>query len=317
MSNKNVFMFSGQGSQYYKMGKELYLNNSTFKYWMDTCSEIVEPLLKTSLTDIIYDEDKRGVPFDRLLYTNPALLSIQYSMFQVLKDVDVHPDFLMGYSLGEIAALIVSGAVALEDGLKLVVEMANVVEEKTSKATMLAIMADKMIMVEYPDFFSQCWLIGTNFSGNFVVCGLPKNITDLQQLLIQKGITTQILPVNEGFHTPLIDSFETDFKKQVGSIQFSEIEIPIISSRKATVVEELNSDYFWDVIRYPINFQRTVENILKEGDFTFIDLGPSGSLATSVKYILPPNSRSTQVQILNQYGRNLTMLERFTTSLSM
>ena len=101
MNKKSVFMFSGQGSQYYRMGKELYEHHKTFNYWMDACNEIVSPLIKTSLTDIIYDNDKKGEAFDRLLYTNPALVSIQYSMFQVLKNIGIHPDYLLGYSLGE------------------------------------------------------------------------------------------------------------------------------------------------------------------------------------------------------------------------
>jgi bacillaene synthase trans-acting acyltransferase len=317
MDKKNVFMFSGQGSQYYRMGKELYENHKIFKYWMDTCNEIVAPLIQTSLTEIIYDKDKKGEAFDRVLYTNPSLLSIQYSMFHVLKDMGIHPDFLMGYSLGEITASMVSEVMTLEDGLSLSVDMARLVEEKTPQATMLAIMAEKQIIADDPGFFTDCWLIATNFSGSFVMCGLPDDIKLLQNMLREKGITTQLLPVNYGFHTPLIDDLENQFKQRVKEINLSVAKIPIISSKESGVINELTYDYFWEIIRYPVNFERTVKNTIKNKDYVFIDLGPSGSLATSVKYILDSNSGSVPLQILNQYGKNLDALEKFATNFTV
>ena len=317
MNKKSVFMFSGQGSQYYRMGKELYEHHKTFNYWMDACNEIVSPLIKTSLTDIIYDNDKKGEAFDRLLYTNPALVSIQYSMFQVLKNIGIHPDYLLGYSLGELTTAIVSEVITLEDGLNLVVDMANLVEEKTPKTTMLAIMSGKEIIVENPDFFMDCWLIATNFSGSFVMCGLPNDISSLQYMLQEKGITTQLLPVNFGFHTPLIDALENQFKKRVEKIHLSTAKIPIISSKESGIINELTHDYFWEIIRYPVNFERTVKNIVQDKNCVFIDLGPSGSLATSVKYILNSNPGDLPLQILNQYGKNLNALEKFTTDFSL
>lgn len=306
-------MFSGQGSQYYQMGKEVYEHHKVFSYWMDACDEIISPLLKTSFIDILYPKDKKGVAFDRLLHTNPALISIQYCMFQVVKDMGIHPNYLMGYSLGEMAAAMVSDVISLEDGLKFVVDMAEFLEEKTPQANMLALMAGKEIVLENPDSFAECWIIATNFSASFVVCGLPNDINSLQKMLQEKGVTTQLLPVNQGFHTPIINKVENEFKQRIKKITLSTPKIPIISSKKAAVVHEFTHDYFWDIIRYPVNFERTVKNTVENDDCIFIDLGPSGSLATSVKYIVNSNSNVVPLQILNQYGKNLNALEKFRT----
>ncbi len=312
MGKKQIFMFSGQGSQYYQMGKELYQNHQLFKQSMDECNAFVAPLIGMSLTEVIYNPKvEKGAIFDRLLYTNPALLSIQYSLVRVLKDMGVYPDFVMGYSLGEVTAAIVSEAISLEDGLKLVVDMAHLAEEETPQARMLAIMAEKIIVVQNPDLFSKCWLTATNFTENFVISGLPHDIQSLQNDLKEEGITTQKLPVNYGFHTPLIEGLEHRFKKILSEISYSGPVIPIISSRQNEVVASLTDEYFWEVIRYPVNFQKTIENTVKNEDFVFIDLGPSGSLATSIKYILPPSSNSVALQVMNQYGKNLHMLEKF------
>ena len=317
MSNKQIFMFSGQGSQYYQMGKELYQRNNSFKHWMNVCNEIASELLHTSLIDTIYPEDKKGQAFDRLLYTNPALISIQYSLAKMLNDKGIYADYLMGYSLGEVAASVVSEAISLEGGLKLVIEMAQLAEQKSPKAKMLAIVAEKIIVANDPMLFSKCWITGTNFPGNFVVCGLPEDIDILQKELQGDGITTQLLPVNTGFHTPLINDFEEEFKQSIKKLPRKKSKTPVISSCKQQILEELNDDYFWEVIRYPVNFMNTVETVVAKEDYVFIDLGPSGSLATSIKYILPSNSVSMPFQILNQFGKNLVMLEKLEKNLSV
>lgn len=304
-------MFSGQGSQYYQMGRELYENHKQFRYWMAYCDEIVSPIIQSSIIEIVYGEDAKSKPFDRLLYSNPALLCIEYSLACVLKEeIGVQPDFLMGYSLGEITASVVSGGISLEDGIHLVVGLARLAEEKTQPAEMLAIMESKTVMTKFPDLFRHSWLTGTNFEGNFVVCGLPQTIQHLRENLNNINITSQILPVKYGFHTELIDPIEEEYKQLVSKITLSPIRIPIVSSLKSETVRELNEDYLWDVIRYPVNFQQTVNKILGKGNYVFIDSGPSGTLATCVKYMLSPNSGSISLQMINQFGRDLDAVEK-------
>lgn len=315
MDKHIIFMFSGQGSQYYHMGRELYENHEQFRYWMDHCSEMVSPLIQTSLIDILYRGEDKSKPFDRLLYSNPALLSIKYSLVKVLKGMAIEPDFLMGYSLGEITASVVSDAISLEDGIQLVVELSRFAEKKSQPAAMLAIMESKTLMDEFSDLFNNCWLTATNFRGNFVVCGLSNPIQQLQKDLTIKGITTQLLPVRYGFHTELIDPFEAEYKQLVRKINPLPPKIPIISSLKTGIVHELHEDYFWEVIRHPINFEKTIDRILKTGDYIFVDVGPSGSLATFVKYILPSDSGSISLQMITPFGNDLNSIQKLKTSL--
>lgn len=309
-------MFSGQGSQYYRMGKELYENHLGFKGWMDHCDEIVHPLIGISLLDVIYRQGNKGEPFDRILYTNPGLLCIQYSLARLLIESDVRPDYLLGYSLGEITASIVSGAVSLEDGIRLVVDFAALLEAKTQPARMLAIIESEDIMMRFPSLFENCWLTGRIFQNNFVVSGLPKDIHNLKKVLNQKNIMSQELPVNYGFHTELIDSLEAGFKELVRGINLSPVNIPIISSFMAGKIQEVDEEYFWKLVRYPVEFGKAIRMMLQKGDFIFIDAGPSGSLATSVKYLLPSNSNSLYLETINQFGRDLNSMEKLKVGLS-
>ena len=282
---------------------------------MDYCDEIVSPLLQTSLIDVVYKGKGKSESFDNILYTNPALLCVEYSLFRVLREMDINPDFLMGYSLGEIVASVAAEAISLEEGIQLVVGIARLAEERTQQASMLAIVESSSIMSAFPDIFHNCWLTGTNFKGHFVVTGFPEAIQDLQEGLNKKNIISQELPVKQGFHTALIDPIKEECKQLVRNISLSPPKIPIISSLKTGLVEELNEDYLWEAIRYPVNFQQTVERVLENGDYIFIDLGPSGTLATFIKYILTPNSGSISLPVLNQFGRDLAAVEKLRTSL--
>lgn len=315
MEKQTIFMFSGQGSQYYQMGKELYENHAEFKYWMDHCDKIVSPLIQGSLINVLYKGKGKSESFDDIVYTNPALLCVEYSLFKVLKGMGIQPDFLMGYSLGEIVAAVVGGAISLEEGIQLVVDIAKLTEEKTQSADMLAIMGSTSIIIDFPDLFRNCWLTGVNFQEHFVVSGLPNTIRHLQGSLNEKKITSQILPLKYGFHTELIDPIEEECKQFVRKINLEPSRIPIISSSRAEIIQELNEGYLWEAIRYRVNFEQTVERMLENGDYIFIDVGPSGTLATFVKYILPSGSGSISLPVINQFGRDLDAIEKLRTSL--
>ena len=311
-------MFSGQGSQYYHMGKELYENNTQFKYWMNRCNEIIEPLINTSIIDILYNSKGKSETFDRLLYTSPALFSVEYSLYKIVSEMGIKPDYLLGYSLGEIIASVVSEAITLQDGLHLIIELSKMVEEKTQPSAMLAIMESKMIVAEFSEMFENCSITGFNFNDNFVVTGSPNIIKQLQQDLNDEEIITQLLPVNYGFHTAFIDSIEKDFKKLVRPLNNKPTKIPIISSSLHTeTIKEFDEDYFWNVIRYPVHFDKAVEKTLAKGEYIFIDLGPSGTLATFVKYILSPNSKSFSIATINQFGKDINTIEKLITNISL
>ncbi len=310
-------MFSGQGSQYYQMGKQLYEKNDRFRFWMNHCDHLARPYLNISLIDIIYNGPNKSEPFDRLLYTNPALLSVEYSLSQVLTEMGIKPDFLIGYSLGEIAASVISGIISLENGIKLVIDMARLIEEKTPKAEMLAIFDSPVIIEEFPEIFKKCWLTGKNFQTSFVLTGLSNDIEQIQFFLSKKGKIFQKLPVKFGFHTELINIVESDVKNLIRKIPINPIEIPIISSLNCgKSVNDINSDYYWDIIRRPVDFEITIQNTIKKSDFIFIDVGPSGTLATFVKYILSENNCSSSLQTMNQFGNDLNSIAKMQSVLS-
>lgn len=308
MNKPVVFMFSGQGSQYYHMGKELYDQHPRFKAWMHYCDEIFQMHTDASLIEILYHRNTKHDPFDHILYSNAALLSIEFSLSKILQEMGIEPDYILGYSFGEVSASVINGMISLDQGMEMAVEIARLLENNSPAAGMLAVIDSQQVMVRYPEIFKKCWLACSNFHNSFVVSGHIEDIERAYRELSHKNILCQRLPVNYAFHTPILDPIKAALVNLFSRIRETKGTKPLVSTMTTNVVDRVDGDYFWKVIRYPVQFDKTVGNLLCKGDFTFIDVGPSGTLATFVKHLLPRHSRSAYLVTMNPYGKNIDSL---------
>ena len=306
-----VLMFSGQGSQYYSMGRDLYDHHGTFRYWMNYCASVAEGHLGVNLIDMIFRErTDKYESFARTLYTSPAIFMVNYSAAQTLMDEGVEPDLLLGYSLGEIVALAVSGFVSVEDSIDFLIRSARLIEEKTPRASMMAVLDSREIINDYPEEFEETTVASLNFNRSFVLAGRLERLKRVQQFLAAKSILTQLLPIQCGFHSPLIDAVEDEYKGLLADIRPEDSRIPVISCAYASALERstITPRYYWDLIRGPVNFDKTVNMIEETGPYLYIDAGPSGTLATFVKYLVKSDSESKALPLLDQFGYNMRNL---------
>lgn len=309
MPKQIVFMFPGQGSQYYHMGKELYEKNNIFRKWMDHCSKIAELLIHASLTEILYkDRQNKFEPFKRTLYTHPVIFIFEYSLTQLLLNWGIKPNYLLGYSLGEYTANVISGVISLEDSIRMLIKQAELLEKYCPTASMMAILESPSIYSKYPEIFQNCWIAGKNYQKHFVVTGSLEKLNELQKFLKQKDISAQISPISHGFHSKLIDPCEKEFKNFIIHIDLEPARIKMVSATYTKPIQDTTVDYYWDVIRKTVDFERTIESMEKENSYCYIDLGPSGTLATFVKYILKPESNSKALATINQFGQDIESL---------
>lgn len=306
MARQIVFMFSGQGSQYYHMGHELYANHGRFRAWMNHCNSIAQPLIGRSLIEILYGTGSRSDTFDRLLYSNAALLSVQFSTARVLIENEILPDRLLGYSLGEFVAAVISGSLSLDEGIGLAVETARLIEAALEPAIMLAVFDKPEILALAEDLAGQLWLTARNFTSNHVVCGAEAAMLELISRLRRNGIVHHRLPVNYPFHTPLLEPIAADYRALCQRLSLHPPRIPVVSSVTTTHVPWYDADFLWTVVREPIEFATTVTRLATDDNVTLIDVGPSGSLATFVKYLGVP---ATSLETMNPFGRDMASLQ--------
>lgn len=305
-----VFMFSGQGSQYHQMGRELYDRHPRFRMWMDHCDEIVQPLIGRSLCGILYDGDDKSRPFDRLLHTNPALIAFECSLAKVLTEAGAKPAYVLGYSLGELSAAIVGGALTLEQGLRFAVEYAQKVEAVSPPAQMLAVINAPDLERTHADLVDGCWVTARNFDQHLVVTGPVENIQRLRETLQREGVLHQVLAVNYGFHTEMQQPLQSTLLEMAGHLDFRPLRIPFVSCCDGAVYDR-DSDpgvwpqRLWATFRNPVAFDTTVRGLLQHGDMHFVDVGPSGTLSTFVKYLVPTGSGASFSDVVNPFGRDV------------
>ena len=307
---KTVFMFSGQGSQYYQMGKALYDAQPVFKRCMQQLDTCVRALTGHSVVDTLYAPgNKAGTPFDRTLLSHPAIIMVEYALAQTLIEAGVQPDMVLGASLGSYTAAAVAGALPVSDALALAVAHARALEECSEPGGMIAILADPALMQE--DFLrlhAQCG--GVNFKEHFVVSAPQDACRQIERELRERDIAFQRIAVSFAFHSPWIDSARSSFAVRSGAIKAGRPQLPFACCERAALLDELPQDYFWNVTRQPIRLPETVAALERTGHYRYLDAGPAGTLAVFLKYLLPAASASTCSTVLTPYGRDLANFDR-------
>ena len=311
MTKTTVFMFSGQGSQYFHMGRALYDGDDIFREWMIELDDIARVASGRSVIETLYsDAHDRGDPFDRTLLTHPAIFMLEYSLAQTLMRAGVWPDIVLGVSLGSFAAAAVAGFIGVEDALTAVARQAIALEESSEPGGMIAVLADPALFAE--DFLNgRSELAAVNFSSHFVVSARRAELEAIEAALRKRSIGYQRLPVSVPFHSQWIDDAKSTFESFMQSIRRKQGWLPMACCDQAAILSELSDDYFWNVVRRPIRFRETIARLERQGASRYIDVGPAGTLATFLKYGLPATTKSAAHAILTPYGldrKNLAAL---------
>ena len=295
-------MFSGQGSQYFQMGRKLYESNDTFRDWMVRLDDLALRSSGQSVIETLYADTRgKGESFDRTLLTHPAIFMVEYSLAQSLIRDGVIPDMVLGVSMGSFAAAAVAGCIDVEDALTAVVRQAIVLDEYSEPGGMTAVLADPSLFDE--QFLSaHSELAAVNFSSHFVVSARQSELAEIEAALKNRNVSHQRLPVSVPFHSLWIDKAQVPFRSFMRSIPHKQGRLPLMCCDQAAILSDLPEDYFWNVVRHPIRFREATARMEQQGAHRYIDAGPSGTLATFLKYGLPATTKSTVQAILTPFG---------------
>lgn len=305
-------MYSGQGSQYFQMGKELFVNNDIFRHWMMELDGLAHDLIGESVLDVMYNPaSKIGDIFNRTLYTHVTIFMVECALTQVLLNRGIKPSAVIGASVGEFAAAVTAGIWDAGTGLQAVVKQAKLLESCCAEGGMLAVLHDIGIYSEAPELFEHCDIVSVNNRTHFIVSGKAENILKADRYLKNKKITSFQLPVSHGFHSseidPAADAYVSYLQRQT---LYNKPKIPYISSLYAQRIDSLDQDYFWKVVREPIRFTDAVHSFNQfENDCVYIDLGPSGTLVNIIKMI-KQNSKLTLLPTITPFNRDVQNLNK-------
>lgn len=309
-----VWMFSGQGAQYYQMGAPLYASDAAFRAAFDDCARRIEPQLGRSLSDLLYQpRADRFVAFERTTHSHAALFAVQYALAAMLRQRGHQPNFLLGYSLGEFVAYAVAGSLSLDDAVRAVYEHASALEDHAPRGAMLAVVEPLDVLRRFPAEFAAVEIAAENYPNHFAVAGTVPAIQTLHRVLRAAGVNTALLPVDFAFHSTQIAPAAARFELFARTLRFAPPRIPVISAERARVLRAPQPSDLWRVTAHPVKCQATIEVMEDYGAYHYVDLGPSGTLANFVKYNLTPTSRSQTHVIMTPFGGDIAALNAVET----
>ena len=309
MSGPTVFLFSGQGSQYYRMGEGLYKTRPVFREWMDRLDKLVIRVLGQSVLERLYDPTRQAADaFDDFRTSHLAIFMTEYALARCLMDSGLQPDVLIGASLGEFVAAAVAGAVDPEHTVEVLAEHAPILEAGASPGGMLAVLGDICIYQDDPELQRLCDIAAVNSDTHFVLAGELGDLERAESLLRGRDAVVQRLPVPYGFHSRHIDPLREDFLNLHEKLRFTTPSVPIISCATGSVVEGFDSEHLWRIIRWPIRLQDAVEAVQSRESAMFVDVGPSGSLAAAIKNSM--NNGARAVAAMTPFGNDAESLGR-------
>jgi len=311
MRSSYVFMFSGQGSQYYQMGKQLFKADPVFKKWMLALNDLAGKLLGESLLERLYDESKTfSETFDRTLYTHPAIFMVEYSLVQVLQERGLEPDYVLGASLGEFAAAAVSGVLTVEEIMELIIGQAKLLEAGCEKGSMVAVLYDPHLYYETPVLFENSELASVNYPEHFVVSGSCSSLEKVQAFLRDRQIVYLKLPVSYGFHSSGIDPVARQYRSMLEQKTYQLPRVKYVSCLKGDLLTSISQYFFWDVAREPVQFPRAIQSLENGQPKVYLDLGPSGTLANFTRHLLNQDSPSESYAIMTPFHQELKQLNK-------
>ncbi len=288
MTEKTAYVFPGQGAQYQGMGKDFFEKYEEAKKVFHTADKV----LNKNISEIcFYGSDEE---LKQTANTQPCIVAVEIAIFEVLKNLlDIEPCAVAGHSLGEYSAMYAAGVLSLEDTFMAIQKRANSMSS-VNNGKMAAIISDDIDLISKclneAKSFGVVSVANYNSPKQVVITGVNEAVDKAMELLSANGIKKIIpLAVSGAFHSELMKNASRDFEGILEKIRINNSKIPVYTNvdAKAETLAENFKTKMPKQIYSSVYWTQTVQNMVKDGITTFVEVGPGKILSGLIRKTVP------------------------------
>ncbi|UKD58661.1 aminotransferase class I/II-fold pyridoxal phosphate-dependent enzyme [Amycolatopsis sp. FU40] len=274
-----AFVFSGQGSHYAGMGRELYEGHPSFRDTIDQAGLVLRPLLDRPLPELLLAGQSEDW-LTRTRYCQPALVALEVALARLWISLGVRPAAVLGHSVGAYSAACISGAVQFDDVLALVALRARYMEEHSAGGEMIACVGDAEVVRAVALRQPGIAVAAVNAPDHLVLAGPPAPIASARRELEASAVDVRSLRVSHAFHSPMMAGAAPPLRDAAKEVDFAAPATPWISDLTGEPVGGVDENYWADHVLSPVLFADGFAALRRLGCDAFAEIGPNQTLLT-------------------------------------
>ncbi|WP_237572908.1 type I polyketide synthase [Mycolicibacterium lacusdiani] len=289
-----AWLFTGQGSQYPGMARELFAHEPVFAQTVQRCADAVADILPRPLLDVVFATDREtggeaGKALRDTSFAQPALFAVEMGLARLWQSWGIVPDVVLGHSVGQYAAACVAGVFSLEDGARLMAQRGLLFGSLPEGGRMVAVFADAKQVEEAAGAFPRV-SVGAYNGPNTVLSGPGEDLERLVATFEDEAIRCTWLQTSHAFHSELLEPVLDEFESYAARLRFATPTLPLVCNRTGAVLTAqtpLDASYWRRHSRQPVQFAESVRTVAALGCSVLMEIGPQPVLTGAAVQVWP------------------------------